>query len=40
MGIPVALIGQVLILVAAILTLWSILYYLRRAMPVIREKAN
>ena len=40
MGVPVALIGQVLILVAAILTVWSMLYYLRRAMPVIREKAN
>jgi len=38
MGIPVALIGQVLILIAAILTVWSMLYYLRRAMPVIREK--
>jgi CDP-diacylglycerol--glycerol-3-phosphate 3-phosphatidyltransferase/cardiolipin synthase len=40
MGIPVALIGQILILVAAILTVWSMLYYLRRALPVIREKAN
>ncbi|MDO8692779.1 MAG: CDP-diacylglycerol--glycerol-3-phosphate 3-phosphatidyltransferase [Sheuella sp.] len=40
MGVPVALIGQILILVAAVLTVWSMLYYLRRAMPVIREKAN
>jgi CDP-diacylglycerol--glycerol-3-phosphate 3-phosphatidyltransferase/cardiolipin synthase len=40
MGIPVALIGQILVLVAAILTVWSMLYYLRRAMPVIREKTN
>jgi len=37
-GLPIALIGQVLIIVAAILTVWSMLYYLRRAWPVIREK--
>ncbi len=40
MGIPIALVGQVLILVAAILTVWSMFYYLRRAWPVIREKTN
>lgn len=37
-GIPFAEIGQVLIVIAAILTVWSMLYYLRRAWPVIREK--
>jgi CDP-diacylglycerol--glycerol-3-phosphate 3-phosphatidyltransferase len=39
-GIPFARIGQVLIVIAAILTVWSMLYYLRRAMPVIREKTS
>ncbi len=37
-GIPFAAIGRVLIVIAAILTVWSMLYYLRRAWPVIREK--
>jgi len=37
-GLPVALIGQVLVVFAAILTVWSMLYYLRRAWPVILEK--
>jgi CDP-diacylglycerol--glycerol-3-phosphate 3-phosphatidyltransferase/cardiolipin synthase len=39
-GIPFAQIGQILIVIAAILTVWSMLYYLRRAMPVIREKTS
>jgi CDP-diacylglycerol--glycerol-3-phosphate 3-phosphatidyltransferase len=39
-GIPFAQIGQVLIVIAAILTVWSMLYYLRRALPVIREKTS
>ena len=39
-GIPVARVGQVLIVVAAILTVWSMLYYLRRAWPVILEKTS
>ena len=39
-GIPVARVGQVLIVVAAILTVWSMLYYLRRAWPVILEKTT
>ena len=38
-GIPVALLGHILIVIAAILTVWSMLYYLRRAWPVILEKA-
>ena len=29
--------GSLLLLVAAVLTVWSMLYYLRRAMPMIRE---
>lgn len=40
LGIPFAQIGQVLIVIAAILTVWSMLYYLRRALPVIREKTS
>ncbi len=40
LGIPFARIGQVLIIIAAILTVWSMLYYLRRALPVIREKTS
>jgi CDP-diacylglycerol--glycerol-3-phosphate 3-phosphatidyltransferase/cardiolipin synthase len=39
-GIPVARVGFVLIVVAAILTVWSMLYYLRRAWPVILEKTT
>ncbi len=39
-GIPVARVGSVLIVVAAILTVWSMLYYLRRAWPVILEKTS
>jgi CDP-diacylglycerol--glycerol-3-phosphate 3-phosphatidyltransferase/cardiolipin synthase len=31
--------GQVLILAAAVLTVWSMCYYLQRAWPAIREKA-
>lgn len=40
LGIPFAQIGQVLVVIAAILTVWSMLYYLRRALPVIREKTS
>jgi CDP-diacylglycerol--glycerol-3-phosphate 3-phosphatidyltransferase/cardiolipin synthase len=39
-GIPVARVGSVLIVVAAVLTVWSMLYYLRRAWPVILEKTT
>ena len=38
-GIPVAALGQIQIVIAAILTVWSMLYYLRRAWPVILEKS-
>ncbi|MEC5396903.1 CDP-diacylglycerol--glycerol-3-phosphate 3-phosphatidyltransferase [Uliginosibacterium sp. H1] len=33
LGLPIALIGQVLIVLAAALTIWSMAYYLRRAAP-------
>ena len=36
-GLPLALIGQGLIMVAAVLTVWSMLYYLRRAWPHLRD---
>jgi CDP-diacylglycerol--glycerol-3-phosphate 3-phosphatidyltransferase len=32
--------GQVLIWVAAVLTIWSMVYYLRKAIPEIRAKAK
>jgi len=38
-GISTKLMGDVLIIVAAVLTVWSMLYYLQRAWPAIREKA-
>ena len=37
-GLPIAQIGQVLIVIAAVLTVWSMFYYLRRSWPIIREK--
>jgi len=36
-GLDLRLAGEVLIYVAAALTLWSMGYYLRRAMPLLRE---
>jgi len=38
-GVSTKLLGDVLIIVAAVLTVWSMLYYLQRAWPAIREKA-
>lgn len=38
-GVSAALAGQILIFIAAILTVWSMLYYLRRAWPEIRKKS-
>lgn len=38
-GIPVGVIGQVLIVIAAILTVWSMCYYLQRAWPEIARKS-
>ena len=36
-GLDLRLIGSWLIYVAAVLTVWSMLYYLRRAWPVLRD---
>lgn len=37
LGLPVRTLGTLLIYAAALLTLWSMGYYLRRALPWIRE---
>jgi CDP-diacylglycerol--glycerol-3-phosphate 3-phosphatidyltransferase/cardiolipin synthase len=39
-GVSLQWIGQVLIIVAAVLTVWSMCYYLRRAWPEIRSRGN
>lgn len=39
-GVSLHLAGQVLIVIAAILTVWSMCYYLRRAWPEIRDRSN
>ncbi|MGB3836490.1 CDP-diacylglycerol--glycerol-3-phosphate 3-phosphatidyltransferase [Castellaniella sp.] len=39
-GIPVRLLGQILIVVAAILTVWSMCYYLQKAWPEIRSRSQ
>lgn len=39
-GIGTRIVGDILILVAAVLTVWSMLYYLQRAWPAIREKSS
>ncbi|ARP87246.1 CDP-diacylglycerol--glycerol-3-phosphate 3-phosphatidyltransferase [Bordetella genomosp. 9] len=38
-GVSTRVVGDILILVAAVLTVWSMLYYLQRAWPAIREKS-
>jgi len=38
-GVSARVVGQVLIVVAAILTIWSMCYYLRRAWPEIRDRS-
>jgi CDP-diacylglycerol--glycerol-3-phosphate 3-phosphatidyltransferase/cardiolipin synthase len=38
-GMPTRLIGSILIGVAAILTVWSMFYYLKMAWPQIRDRA-
>lgn len=38
-GLNTRLLGLMLIIIAAILTVWSMFYYLRRAWPAIREKS-
>ena len=37
-NMPTLLIGQLLLDVAAVLTLWSMFYYLRKAWPLIKER--
>lgn len=37
-GIPIFLIGEVLLYVTALLTLWSMVEYLRAALPYLREE--
>lgn len=39
-GIDLDFVGGWLIVIAAVLTVWSMLYYMQRAWPVIREKAQ
>jgi CDP-diacylglycerol--glycerol-3-phosphate 3-phosphatidyltransferase len=36
-GKPLKLIGQILLLISAILTLWSMFYYLKAALPALRR---
>lgn len=38
LGLPIHRIGEVLMWVAAVLTLWSMAYYMRRALAVLGEK--
>jgi phosphatidylglycerophosphate synthase len=37
LGLPVLMIGKLLLLVAAVLTIWSMVIYLRSAWPAIRR---
>ena len=39
-GIPTDLVGQGLIVVAAVLTVWSMCYYMQRAWPEIRHRSE
>ncbi|HZH56281.1 CDP-diacylglycerol--glycerol-3-phosphate 3-phosphatidyltransferase [Yanghanlia caeni] len=39
-GVPTDLVGQALIVVAAVLTVWSMCYYLKRAWPEIRTRSE
>ena len=39
-GLPIDMIGQALIVVAAVLTVWSMCYYLKRAWPEIRDRSE
>lgn len=38
LGLPIHKMGVVLMWVAAVLTLWSMIYYMRKAMAVLNEK--
>ncbi len=39
LGLPVHVMGTVLIVVAAVLTVWSMIYYLRKAAPDLRRES-
>ena len=39
-GVDLGWLGGWLIIIAAVLTVWSMLYYMQRAWPVIREKSR
>ena len=39
-GLPIAQIGTVLIVIAAVLTVWSMFYYLKKAWPEILARSN
>src|SRR5690554_1875922 len=39
-GVSLELLGEVLIVLAAVLTVWSMCYYLQRAWPEIRDKSG
>lgn len=39
-GMSSRLLGDILIVIAAVLTVWSMFYYLQRAWPAIREKSQ
>src|SRR5690606_6486764 len=39
-GWPLALIGRVLIAIAAVLTVWSMCYYLKKAWPEIQARSS
>ena len=38
-GVPTHIVGEVLIVIAAILTVWSMCYYLKKAWPEIRDRS-
>lgn len=40
LGVDTQLLGQVLIWVAAVLTVWSMVYYLRKAIPEIKSRVK
>jgi phosphatidylglycerophosphate synthase len=39
LGVPMQLLGTVLISIAAVLTVWSMCYYLAKAWPVIKNQS-
>jgi cardiolipin synthase len=39
LGMPIHIMGTVLIVIAAVLTVWSMIYYLRKAAPDLRRES-